>query len=292
MFNKGSYYNIKNLVKAELSEVDSLILSVNTISPSFDSALNEYFMAPSKKIRSVIAFLFFKALGFEINHDFIKLQSSIEIIHNATLIHDDIIDNSDVRRGLKTFNSKFDNSLAVITGDYLLSVALKYLLSLNNCEILNIFANTIDKMCAGEIHQYFNKFKLPTIDEYIEKSKDKTASLFSASLESAAILYDFDRNIALDFANHFGIAFQIRDDILNFSNSDNKPVNNDYEEGIYTAPVIYTEGKIENISLGIEKAKVLLDNYLCICREILNKAVSCDNIYKNSVLEILDLLKL
>ena len=292
MFNSDSYNNIKRLVQPELDLVDKYVYSIGSIYPAFDSALTEYFKAPSKKIRSVIAFLFFKALGFDISEAFVKLQASVEIIHNATLIHDDIIDKSDVRRGLETFNSKFDNSLAVISGDYLLSVALKYLLNLNSCEILNIFADTIDKMCEGEIHQYFNKFKLPTIDEYVEKSKAKTSSLFEASLESASILYNFDRNIALNFANKFGIAFQIRDDILNFTNSDNKPVKNDYEEGIFTAPVIYANGDIENISEGIEKAKQLLDNYLCGCRNIINNIVSGDNVYKKALFDILDLLSL
>jgi len=292
MFDNISYEKIKDLIHHELFRVDEYICSFNNISPKFDEALSVYFRAPSKKIRSLIVFLFFKALCFEINDDFIKLQSSIEIIHNATLIHDDIIDKADIRRGIETFNSKFDNSLAVISGDYLLSVALKYILSLNNCEILNIFANIIEKMCVGEISQYFNRFNLPTIEDYIEKSKAKTASLFSASFESAAILYNFDRNIALDFADNFGIAFQIRDDILNFVEKDNKPVKNDYDEGIYTAPIIYAGGNIENLSVGIEKAKLLLDNYLCNCRNILDKAVIDNNVYKKAILELLGLIKL
>ncbi len=289
MFDSDSYNNILNLIKPELDEVDDLISSFNTVYPDFDCALKAYFKAPSKKIRSVIAFLFFKAQGYEINENFIKLQAAVEIIHNATLIHDDIIDKSNIRRGIETFNSKFDNFMAVISGDYLLSIALKYLLSLDNCEISKIFANTIDSMCVGEISQYFNKFKLPTIEEYIEKSKEKTASLFLASFESASILYNFDRDIAIDFATNFGIAFQIRDDILNFSNKDNKPIHNDYDEGIYTAPIIYAKGNIENISCGIEKAKQLLDNYLCACRSIF---VRSDNIYKQALLEVLDLFNL
>ena len=292
MFNIESYENIKKLVQVELDQVDEFVFNINSIYPDFDNALIDYFKAPSKKIRSVISFLFFKSLGYEISENIIKLQASIEIIHNATLIHDDIIDKSDLRRGLKTFNSKFDNSLAVISGDYLLSVALRHLLSLDNCEILNIFADTIDKMCVGEIHQYFDKFKIPSIEEYIEKSKAKTASLFSAEFESISVLCGFDKNVALEFANNFGIAFQIRDDILNFSNKDNKPLYNDYEAGIYTAPVIYAGGKLENISVGIEKAKQLLDNYLCACRDILNKIVKGDNIYKCAIFNILDLFSL
>jgi len=292
MFDIDVYENIKLLVKPELDSIDSLISSIGSVSYDFDNALLSFFKAPSKQIRSVVSFLFFKALGCEINDKFIKLQTSIEIIHNATLIHDDVIDNSLLRRGIETFNSKFDNSLAVISGDYLLSVALKHLLSIDNCEILNIFSEVIQKMCVGEITQYFDKFKLPNIENYIEKSKYKTASLFMASFESACILCDFEKTFAIEFAENFGIAFQIRDDILNFSKIDNKPVSNDYSNGIYTAPIIFANGNIENISVGIEKAKQLLDNYLCCCKQILDNVIYSENIYKNALLEILELLKL
>ncbi|MBR1907561.1 polyprenyl synthetase family protein [bacterium] len=292
MFDNSSYDNIKNFVQSELNKIDNFISCRENISADFDYSMAEYFSAPSKKIRSVLAILFFKALGFDICDSFIKLLSAVEIIHNATLIHDDVIDKSDLRRGIETFNSKFDNSLAVIAGDYLLSRALRLLLSLDNYNILNIFSDTIEKMCVGEISQYFNKFKLLSIDDYIEKSRSKTAVLFCAAFESASILYGFNRSLAFDFANNFGIAFQIRDDILNFVEFENKPAANDYADGIYTAPVIFAEGNIENISIGIEKAKQLLDNYLCCCHNILAGIEFNDNIYKNALLNLLELLKL
>lgn len=289
-FNKNTYEKIKALIKPELEKVDKNLCEINSTSKEFNDYIKEYVSAPSKRIRTVLTFLYLKANNKEITEEQITLQTVIEIIHNATLIHDDIIDEADVRRNLPSVNKKFDNSLAVIAGDYLLSIALKKLLKINNAEILNIFAKTIENMCVGEISQYFSKYKMPTIYEYIEKSRGKTSSLFEASLVSASILAGLNTKTAEKLANNFGIAFQIRDDILNFKNNDNKPVKNDYENGIYTAPAIYAECDLNNIALGIEKASQLLDNYLCNTLDAL--CTLEENCYKEALTTILDLLKL
>lgn len=289
-FDKNTYKKIKTLVKNELEKVDENLCEINSTSKEFNDYIKEYISAPSKRIRTVLTFLYLKANNKEITEEQINLQTVIEIIHNATLIHDDIIDEAEIRRNLPSVNKKFDNSLAVIAGDYLLSIALKKLLKINNTEILNIFAKTIENMCVGEISQYFSKYKMPTIYEYIEKSRGKTSSLFEASLISASILAGLNTKTAEKLANNFGIAFQIRDDILNFKNNDNKPVNNDYENGIYTAPAIYAECDLNNITLGIEKASQLLDNYLCNTRDAISTLEESN--YKNALTTILDLLKL
>lgn len=289
-FDENTYEKIKSLVQPELEKVDEILCEINSSSKDFNTFMKEYVSAPSKRLRSVLAFLYLKANGKEISEEQITLQAIIELIHNATLIHDDIIDEADVRRNLPSVNKKFDNSLAVIAGDYLLSVALKKLLKLNNSDILELFSKAIENMCVGEISQYFSKFKMPTIYEYIEKSRAKTASLFEVSLVSASILANLNKFNAENLANNFGIAFQIRDDILNFKNNDNKPVKNDYENGIYTAPIIYAECDLKNISLGIEKASQLLDNYLCNTREVICNLEK--NIYTDALTSILDLLKL
>lgn len=289
-FDKNTYERIKSLVKPELERVDEVLCKINSTSKEFNNFIKEYVSAPSKRLRSVLAFLYLKANNKEITEEQIRLQATIELIHNATLIHDDIIDDADVRRNLPSVNKKFDNSLAVIGGDYLLSIALKEILKFNNKDIFDLFTKSIENMCLGEISQYFSKFKMPTIYEYIEKSRAKTSSLFEASLVSASILAELNKSTAENLANNFGIAFQIRDDILNFDNNDNKPVKNDYENGIYTAPIIYAECDLKNIALGIEKATQLLDNYLCNTREVL--CTLDKNIYTDALTSILDLLKL
>ena len=112
----------------------------------------------------------------------IVFQSAIELVHNASLIHDDVIDESQSRRAVQTINSKFGNKLAVITGDYLLSVALKKIRTLDAPEIIDMFAQTLDDMCQGEIKQDFSRFKIPSIEEYLEKTRLKTAKLFETAI--------------------------------------------------------------------------------------------------------------
>jgi geranylgeranyl pyrophosphate synthase len=234
-----------------------------------------------------VAFLYLRAYGIELTQAQYDVQTAIELIHNATLIHDDVIDNSDTRRGQKTLNSEFDNSLAVISGDFLLSAAMKKLLNLNSCEILSIFARAIEKMCLGEINQYFNRFKTTSIDEYIEKSRNKTATLFMTSLESASKLNEkMDVKKALDFAENFGIAFQIRDDLLNFTEKNDKPTQNDFASGIYTAPVIFSE----DIRIGVEKTKQLLDNY--VIKSVKSLETADKNIYTEALINLTELLKI
>ena len=190
----------------------------------------------------------------------------------------------------KTLNETFDNSLAVITGDFLLTVAIQKLLSVNSANILSTFNTAIKKMCLGEINQYFNLFKLTEINEYIDKCQNKTAELFMASLTSSAEIAQLDITQANDFARNFGIAFQIRDDLLNvIQNNTDKPIGNDIEAGIYTAPMIFAKNT-ENIDYGIEKTKELLDNYFNQAKKCLDKAP--ENKFKQAIITLIDLLKI
>ena len=147
-------------------------------------------------------------------------------------------------------------------------------------------------MCIGEINQNFELFKIGTIENYIEKSKNKTAYLFKSALLCPLILANASKDIkdkAFEYSLNFGIAFQIRDDLLNLTKfDDSKPYGNDIAEGIYNAPVIYANGT-DNLSEGIEKTHSLLNNYV-------NKALlSLDSIegnkYKNSLKQLTELLK-
>jgi geranylgeranyl pyrophosphate synthase len=212
-------------------------------------------------------------------------------VHNASLIHDDIIDECNLRRGCKTLSSEFDNKLAVISGDYLLSLAIEILSKLNNFQVLDKFIFTIKQMCQGEINQNFDRFKIGTIEKYIEKTKMKTAYLFETAMTTCVMILNTKQKIEeiSDFGLNFGIAFQIRDDILNFSNSDiSKPYNNDIKEGIYNAPVILgTED--DNYFTGVEKTKILLNNYIKNAENSIKFLP--ENIYKSALYELLELMK-
>ncbi len=132
-------------------------------------------------------------------------------------------------------------------------------------------------MCQGEIDQNFDRFKIGTIENYIEKSKNKTAYLFETAMTSCAMLSQtpIDLSKVSDFAMNIGITFQIRDDLVNFTKTDHsKPAQNDLSEGIYTAPIIYSQDT-KNYTKGIEKTKSLLNNY------IENAAKQLDNLQDN-----------
>ena len=206
------YSKILGLVKEEINKVsDGLTLGINIQEP-LKSKLFDILNAPSKHIRPLLTFLYLKASNIEIDEQQIHLQTAIELVHNASLIHDDVIDESLERRNTKTINNEFDNKFAVITGDYLISVALKSITKFNSIPLIEMFSNTLDAMTNGEINQRLNKFKIPTIEEYLKKTEQKTAKLFETGLCGSLLIAKSDKN-GKEFAGNFGIAFQIRDDI-------------------------------------------------------------------------------
>ena len=214
-----------------------------------------------------------------------ELFAAVELIHNASLIHDDVIDESKLLRNKKTLNDTFDNRLAVISGDYLLGAALKKLVKIASLKVIDIFADTLKTMCKGEVCQYFNRFKKTDIETYIEKSTQKTASLFVSTLHAAIVLADggFDEK-SREFAETFGLAFQIRDDLLNVINKDKSKSASDVDEGIYTAPLILSD----NLSDGIEKTRDLLNNYVNCAKHCISDLE--DSVYKTALYELLELL--
>ena len=161
---------------------------------------------------------------------------------------------------------------------------------LNSLEILNEFSHNIKKMCIGEINQNFNRFKIGTIEEYIEKSKNKTGYLFETAIVCNHILSQkISQNKFKNFVLNIGIAFQIRDDLLNILSIDTtKPSNNDIEEGIYNAPIIYS-GNPKDLTSGIEKTRGLLNNYVQEAEKVLTNLEN--NQYTIALKKFLELLK-
>lgn len=289
-FNE-KYSKIKYLASEELKKIEENITSsIHTREP-LKSHIVQFLTAPSKRIRPVLAILYTKALGQNLNTQQLELLTAIELVHNASLIHDDIIDESDLRRGQKTISAEFGNKLGVISGDYILSIAMEKIANLNSIDILKKFSITLNKMCQGEINQNFDRFKIGTIEDYIEKSKNKTAYLFETAMTSCAMLSQASGDISKinDFAMNVGIAFQIRDDLINFTKTDSsKPAENDLLEGIYTAPIIYSQNT-KNYTKGIEKTKSLLNNYIEKAAKRLENLQ--DNEFTAALKNFLELLK-
>ncbi len=281
------YNAIYNYVKQDVEQVKEEVVFKICGNKEFSQKFLEMFNAPSKHIRSVVSFLYLRATGIVIEKPQIKYQAVIELIHNGSLIHDDIIDNSDLRRGKTTFNKQFGKHMGVVAGDLILSYALKLIWEINNPKITNIISDTITDMCNGEIKQHFQQYEIPTLEEYIEKTYLKTGSLFKAAIEGGIEIsqkseYYVD---AKNFAKLFGIAFQIRDDIKNIT--DNRK-DSDIKNGIYTAPVIYSQNP-DNPIAGIEKAKDLLSNYIEEAKKFLKNLP--ENEYKTALTELLGILK-
>lgn len=288
-FNE-KYNKIKKLVQSELDIIQNKMVSNLDIREPFKSSVEHFLLSPSKRIRSLLVLLYLKSLGEVITSEQFEILASVELAHNASLIHDDVIDNSELRRGEKSINCEFGNKLAVIAGDYILSIIMDKLTQIGSVEIIKTFANTIKKMCIGEINQNYDRFKIGTIENYIEKTKNKTAYLFEIAFLCCGKLIekDFDCLSMSEFGLNVGIAFQIRDDLLNVLSIDSsKPVNNDISDGIYNAPVIFG-GSAENYSAGIEKTRDLLNNYIESARENIKHLP--ENDYKMALLELLELL--
>lgn len=298
------YSSIKDVVKNDLNVLESDIKKLFSNDNQLDEYLSDFLTNSAKRLRPVLGFLFLNCFNLKINQAQRDVLLAVELIHNASLIHDDVIDKAEKRRNKDSFNAKFDENLAVVAGDYLLSIAMEKIIETKSLEVLKIFTSALKTTCKGEINQYFSKFRLPTIDEYIEKSKNKTALLFQASVLGALLLSDdYDKNLektAVEFSQNFGIAFQIRDDIKNILNSNNI-VNCDVSLGIYTAPIIFAHQENNNIleqeniisaikdTKGIENAKILMDNYFYKSRCVIDNQIG--NTYKKAIYELIELLR-
>ena len=226
----------------------------------------------SKRIRSKLAVLYIKANNKNLDNNVYKIITAGELIHNASLLHDDVIDESEKRRGITTIGNKYSPKISILCGDYVVSSAIELLLKLNNNTISNIFNECVKNMAKAEIKQYFLRNKIPSKDEYINICKGKTGGLFAAVLESCALYLNLDRITAVKFGEVFGICFQMQNDILVFSASEDK------KNKIHTAKDI----------LGIENANILSDNYKQELREILGNFP--DNNYKSDLESLIDKL--
>lgn len=271
---------------------------INRYPSAVSNELANFLFAKSKRIRSKLVFLFAKSLELKMDENIIKLAAAVELLHAATLIHDDIIDSAEYRRGIKTFNAKFDSKYAVLIGDLILTMVNTELLQINNQKVFNIFSSAMTNLCLGELKQYSTKGTVPTLAEYIEKSRAKTSSIFIAALNSLGVLLNKDKicSALINFAINFGIAFQIRDDLTNFTSTDNlKPVLTDFDNGVYSAPVLFylqTGGKLRLFPYAFqhnEKLKNEIISKTCdMIKEYSDNAVQAlrvmyDNKYKKDI---------
>jgi octaprenyl-diphosphate synthase len=224
-----------------------------------------------KRIRPLLTFLTAKLFG-DVTPQCIKAAIIVELLHSATLVHDDIVDDAPVRRGFPTINNVWRNKVSVLVGDYMLSKSLTGMLDLRDLVVFDILSTTAKRMSRGELLQIAKARKLDiTEDVYLDMIADKTASLTSACCELGTITVnqeDGHRHIMRNFGERLGVAFQIRDDMLDFMGVEKlfgKQVGRDMQEQKITLPLIHafqnadkSESKevLRRIKKGISKKEV------------------------------------
>ncbi len=240
---------------------ENLIHNILSGNRDLDKMVTYFFRSGGKRLRPAIVILFAKAIskGYlpSVN---LELAQAVEMVHTASLIHDDVIDNAETRRGVLTLNKQWGAKKAVIVGDYILSRALGKLIKINTLAV-EMFSNTLNELCVGEIMQKNQSYQIISLEDYINKSERKTAKLFMAATECAAAITKGTNNLIIKatrgYSLNFGIAFQIVDDILDFTGNrqqTGKPAAGDLKNGIITAPVIFANQQYEeNGDLTLKK---------------------------------------
>lgn len=281
------------------------------------NASKEVVLSGGKRLRPAFAIIAALHGDYDRERTF-PAAAAVEILHSATLVHDDIIDNAKIRRGQLTLSEKHNTNLAVYTGDYLLTKSLRLLLETGlRPEKLDILARSISLLCEGEVEQYLSKYTIASVYGYLKRILGKTGVLFSASMVLGAKTANLSDDAARCFGQFgmcFGAAFQIRDDLMDLlsdQSKEGKPVLNDLKEGIATLPVIMAvrnnpdvknqiteyfsgNGELKDIlrniisSGGVEDSEKLKSRYIEKCRKIIKEIPQ--NYYTNAMSEIVDWL--
>ncbi|KAM5586444.1 solanesyl diphosphate synthase 2, chloroplastic-like [Rosa sericea] len=247
-----SLTNLFEVVADDLLTLNQNLQSiVGAENPVLMSAAEQIFGAGGKRMRPALVFLVSRAtaelVGLEeLTREHRRLAEIIEMIHTASLIHDDVLDESDMRRGKETVHQMFGTRVAVLAGDFMFAQSSWYLANLENLQVIKLISQVIKDFASGEIKQASSLFDCDVkLDEYLIKSYYKTASLIAASTKGAAIFSGVDNNVAekmYDYGKNLGLSFQVVDDILDFTQSAEqlgKPAGTDLAKGNLTAPVIF-----------------------------------------------------
>jgi len=221
--------------------------------------IDDLFNAGGKRVRPSLCLLSSRLFNADIHHA-ILLSAAVEMLHTATLVHDDLIDRAMLRRGAPTLNSLWSSDIAVLAGDYLFARAASMIAEVEIVPIMKLFAKTLEIILNGEITQKFSKWQMDR-HAYEERIYAKTAALFVLCTQSAALLGDADPTgikTVVDFGRSLGLAFQIIDDILDYVGTPDKmgkPIGEDLRQGLFTLPVInYAENHPQD-----EDIKMLLN---------------------------------
>mgnify|MGYP001231438978 CR=1 FL=1 len=242
----NSYSELKSSVEEKLVLVEEKIKSKLSSKVSLVDEMTSYHLRTGgKRLRALLTLGSAKICGYSKGSRDVNLAACVELIHAATLMHDDVIDNSEIRRGKKTLNSIWGNQSSILVGDYLLSRCFEMMVEDGNLEILKLLSTTSAEISQGEVLQLQHKGEIDMLEEtYLKIISAKTASLFAAATKVGSILTNKENKIkeALEFyGKNLGLTFQIADDMLDYNSEIKffgKKIGNDFYEGKITLPII------------------------------------------------------
>ena len=256
------------LVATDMREVDAVIRRRLTSDVALVNQIGEYIIgAGGKRMRPMLVIMFARALGFR-GAEQHELAATVEFIHTATLLHDDVVDESSLRRGRQTANALFGNAASVLVGDFLYSRAFQMMVSVNRMRVLEVLADATNVIAEGEVLQLMNMHDPDiAVSEYLRVIRFKTAKLFEASARLGAVLADASSDVeeaCAAYGRSLGTAFQLVDDLLDYEGNTaelGKNVGDDLREGKPTLPLLIamergTAAERELIRHAIEHGEV------------------------------------
>tara|TARA_Y100000768_G_C23952871_1_gene671148 strand:- start:648 stop:1661 length:1014 start_codon:yes stop_codon:yes gene_type:complete len=242
----SAYLELKNLLSEKLLKVESLIQQkLKSDVDLIEKMSNHHLSSGGKRLRALLTLETAKLTGYKGQNRDVNLAACVELIHSATLLHDDVIDKSELRRGVKTTNSIWGNQSSILVGDYLLSRCFEMMVEDGDLEVLKLLSSTSAKIAQGEVLQLQHKGEADLLEEtYIEIINLKTASLFSAATKTGACLSgsnEKEKKALESYGRNLGLAFQIADDALDYYAKEKlfgKEIGKDFFEGKVTLPLI------------------------------------------------------
>lgn len=281
MTTQLSIEQISNLAQADMQAVDQAILAQLNSDVVLINQLGHYIISGGgKRIRPLIAVLTANAIGYK-GQEHITCAAFVEFIHTATLLHDDVVDESDMRRGRETANARFGNAASVLVGDFIYTRAFQMMASLRSLDVLQVMSDATNVIAEGEVQQLMNVNDPETTEaNYMQVIYSKTARLFEAASQCSAIVSGADQATVIamrDYGRYLGTAFQLVDDILDYSaNAEQlgKNIGDDLAEGKPTLPLLHAmrSGNPQQVALireAIEQGgkREALDEILAIMAE-------------------------
>ncbi len=263
-----------SLVEGGIQQIDARIREITeSQNPDLQAAVDVVVSAGGKRLRPAIVWLVGRLFKGEVER-IVNLGAAIELLHNATLVHDDLIDGAILRRGNPTLNTQWSPAATVLAGDFLFARAAELAAATQSMQVMQIFSRTLSTIVVGEIDQLFKSRGLTNREDYFRRIYAKTASLFETAAWTTAILCQQDwhtRQALKAYGYEVGMAFQIMDDILDFTGHQGtvgKPVASDLRHGLVTLPVIHfleanpNHPEMAAILRGSLKDEILVDQLI------------------------------